>query len=51
MKQSEKSQPTMAPDIDQVKEDVLAQTRDLASLIAALVAGLGAGARSGGGDR
>jgi len=33
MKQSAKSQPTTAPDIDQVKEDILALTRDLASLI------------------
>lgn len=33
MKQSTKSQATTAPDIDQVKEDILALTRDLAALI------------------
>jgi ElaB/YqjD/DUF883 family membrane-anchored ribosome-binding protein len=33
MKQSTKSQPTTPPDIDQVKDDILALTRDLASLI------------------
>ena len=33
MKQSAKSQPTTAPEIDQVKEDILSLTRDLASLI------------------
>ena len=32
MKQSVKSQPTAAPDIYQLKEDVLALTRDLAAL-------------------
>lgn len=32
MKQSVKSQPTVAPDFDNVKEDVLALTRDLAAL-------------------
>ena len=33
MTQSAKSQPTTPPDIDQVKEDILSLTRDLASLI------------------
>jgi hypothetical protein len=33
MKQNAKSEATVAPDIDQVKEDILALTRDLAALM------------------
>lgn len=33
MKQNVKSEPTVAPDIDQVKADIVALTRDLAALI------------------
>lgn len=33
MKQNAKSEATVAPDIDQVKEDILALTRDLAALV------------------